>query len=175
MSASDDRDAELASASAPDVAASDAVMAERRVRALFDHSPFAIQIFAPNGQTRHVNRAYTELWGLTLEQLAHFNVLDDSRLEAAGLAPLIRRGFAGEAITIPPVRYTPESTPTLQGGRAHWLRAFIYPVADQNSRVCEVMILFEDVTSRKKATSCWSSVWPSARASCRRCWRSRGI
>ena len=98
--------------SAPDPSESDAVLAEQRVRALFDHSPFAIQIFAPNGQTRHVNRAYTKLWGLSLEQLAQFNVLDDSRLEAAGLAPLIRRGFAGEVITIPAMRYTPEATPS---------------------------------------------------------------
>jgi PAS domain-containing protein len=40
--------------------------------ALFDHSPFAIQIFTPNGQTRHVNRTYTKLWGLRGEQLARF-------------------------------------------------------------------------------------------------------
>jgi PAS domain-containing protein len=127
MSASDRRDSEATSGleRTPDHPDFDAVLAEQRVRALFDHSPFAIQIFAPNGQTRHVNRAYTELWGLSLEQLASFNVLDDSRLAAAGLAPLIRRGFAGEAITIPPMRYTPEATPTIQGGRAHWLRAFI--------------------------------------------------
>jgi PAS domain-containing protein len=92
-----------------DYGAIDAVLAEQRVRALFDHSPFAIQVFAPNGQTRHVNRAYTELWGLSGEQLAGFNVLDDARLEAAGLTPLIRRGFAGEALTIPPMRYTPEA------------------------------------------------------------------
>src|SRR5438128_12244957 len=97
---------------APTSATADLVLAEQRVRALFDYSPFAIQIFAPNGQTRHVNRAYTELWGLSLEQLAEFNVLDDTRLAAAGLAPLIRRGFAGEALTIPPMRYTPEPTPT---------------------------------------------------------------
>ena len=136
---------------APDPSESDAVLAEQRVRALFDHSPFAIQIFAPNGQTSHVNRAYTELWGLSLEQLAQFNVLDNSRLEAAGLAPLIRRGFAGEAITIPSMRYTSEATPTIQGGRAHWLRAFIYPVTDQGGSVCEVMILFEDVTVQEES------------------------
>jgi PAS domain S-box-containing protein len=136
---------------AADRSESDSVLAEQRVRALFDHSPFAIQIFAPNGQTRHVNRAYTELWGLNLEQLAEFNVLDDTRLAAAGLAPLIRRGFAGEALTIPPMRYTPEATPTIQGGRTHWLRAFIYPVTDQSGSVCEVMILFEDVTAQEES------------------------
>jgi hypothetical protein len=69
-----------------DLPQADALLAEQRVRALSDHSPFAIQISAPNGQTRHVNRAYTELWGRG-DQLASFNVLDDSRLEAAGLAP----------------------------------------------------------------------------------------
>ncbi|MEO7908588.1 MAG: histidine kinase [Roseiflexaceae bacterium] len=151
MSASGGHDVAPAGDPAPGSNDSDAIVAEQRVRALFDHSPFAIQIFAPNGQTRHVNRAYTELWGLSGEQLARFNVLDDSRLEAAGLTPLIRRGFAGEAITIPPVRYTPETTPTIQGGRAHWLRTFIYPVTDQGGRVCEVMILFEDVTAQEES------------------------
>jgi PAS domain S-box-containing protein len=126
----------------------DAILAEQRVRALFDHSPFAIQVFAPDGQTRHVNRAYTELWGLSGEQLAGFNVLDDARLDAAGLTPLIRRGFAGEALTIPPMRYTLDATPTLQGGRDHWLRVFVYPVTDQRGAVCEVMLLFEDVTEQ---------------------------
>ena len=62
MSASGDRDTAPAGNPTPDTAADDAVVAEQRVRALFEHSPFAIQIFAPNGQTRHVNRAYTELW-----------------------------------------------------------------------------------------------------------------
>jgi PAS domain S-box-containing protein len=148
---SDPQDPEVQGDPSPTPDASDTVLAEQRVRALFDHSPFAIQIFAPNGQTRHVNRAYTELWGLSLEQLAGFNVLDDSRLAAAGLAPLIRRGFAGEALTIPPMRYTPEATPTLQGGRAHWLRAFIYPVTDESGSACEVMILFEDVTAQEES------------------------
>ncbi len=153
MSASDGRNPEALGGPELISAASDsaAVLAEQRVRALFDHSPFAIQIFAPNGQTRHVNRAYTELWGLSLEQLAQFNVLDDSRLAAAGLEPLIRRGFAGEALTIPPMRYTLEATPTIQGGHDHWLRAFIYPVTDQRGNVCEVMILFEDVTAQEES------------------------
>jgi PAS domain S-box-containing protein len=128
----------------------DAILAEQRVRALFDHSPFAIQIFAPNGQTRHVNRAFTELWGLSGEQLERFNVLEDPSLQAAGLGPLIQRGFAGEAIAIPPMRYTPEAVPTIQGGRAHWLRAFVYPVTDQHGAVCEVMFLFEDVTAQEE-------------------------
>jgi PAS domain S-box-containing protein len=151
MPAADQRAPEAIGSRAPAGPDPDAVLAEQRVRALFDHSPFAIQIFAPNGQTRHVNRAYTELWGLSLAQLADFNVLDDSRLTAAGLAPLIRRGFTGEAIAIPPMRYTPQATPTIQGGHAHWLRAFIYPVTDQRGNVCEVMILFEDVTTQEES------------------------
>jgi hypothetical protein len=39
----------------------------------------------------------------------------------------------------------------MQGGRAHWLRAFIYPVTDQGGSVCEVMILFEDVTAQEES------------------------
>jgi PAS domain S-box-containing protein len=126
-------------------------MADLRVRALFDNSPLAIHIFAPDGQSRQVNRAYRELWGFGDEQLLRFNVLEDPWLEAAGLTALIRRAFAGSATAIPPMRFTPDAVPTIQGGRAHWLKAFVNPVKDEAGAVREVMILFEDVTEQQEA------------------------
>src|SRR3569623_1003563 len=39
----------------------------RRAHALFEHSPFSIQNFSPDGWTNAVNRAWQRLWGATPE------------------------------------------------------------------------------------------------------------
>ena len=126
---------------------------ETRFRSLFEQSPFATQIASPDGRTIAVNQAYVELWGVTAEQLrsANFNLLEDQRLAAAGLLPYIRKGFTGEATTIPPVCFTPAVVPSIRGGRARWIRSFIYPTKDGDGAIREVMIMFEDVTEQKQA------------------------
>lgn len=68
---------------------------------MFDQSPQSIQIFAPDGRTLLVNRAWENLWGLTLEQIADYNILKDPQLVAKGIMPYVERGFAGEATAIP--------------------------------------------------------------------------
>ena len=32
------------------------------LRSLFDHMPFAVQIYTPDGRLRYVNRAHREMW-----------------------------------------------------------------------------------------------------------------
>ena len=66
-------------------------------RSMFEQSPQSIQVFAPDGRTISVNRAWEELWGLSLVQLGDYNVLADQQLIAKGIMPFIERGFAGEA------------------------------------------------------------------------------
>ena len=39
---------------------------EERFRGLMEQAPFSIQVFSPDGRTRRVNRAWEELWGITL-------------------------------------------------------------------------------------------------------------
>ena len=41
----------------------------RRAQAMIDQAMFSIQLLEPDGTTRYVNRAFEELWGLTLDQL----------------------------------------------------------------------------------------------------------
>ena len=62
-----------------------------------EQAPFSVQVFAPDGRTVRVNRAWEELWGVTLDQIADYNMLDDPQLEAKGVLPYIRRAFAGRA------------------------------------------------------------------------------
>ncbi|HEX8145485.1 MAG TPA: PAS domain S-box protein [Pyrinomonadaceae bacterium] len=122
--------------------------------ALIEQSPFSIQILSPDGHTLRVNHAWEELWGVTLEQIADYNMLEDQQLVARGVMPYIKRGFAGEAVAIPPILYDPNETIPAGSSRTEprrWVRAFIYPVKDEAGRVREVVLMHEDITEHKRA------------------------
>src|SRR5919112_5221307 len=70
---------------------------ETRFRLMIEQSPLSIQIFSPDGRTLRVNRAWEELWGVTLDRIPGYNVLQDPQLMDKGLMPYIQKGFAGEA------------------------------------------------------------------------------
>jgi PAS domain S-box-containing protein len=127
---------------------------EARFRTLVEQSPVSTQILAPDGRTLRVNRAWEELWGVTFEQLGDYNVLRDPQLEEKGIAPYIRRGFAGEAVEIPAILYDPEETipgKTRHADPRRWVSAVIYPVKDEEGRVREVVLMHEDITERRRA------------------------
>jgi PAS domain S-box-containing protein len=127
---------------------------ETRTRALIEQSPFSIQILSPDGRTLMVNRAWEELWGITLDQLDGYNMLEDQQLVLKGVMPYIRKGFAGEAATIPAIMYDPSETipeRTAHTDLGRWVRAFIYPLKDERGSVREVVLMHEDITERKRA------------------------
>ncbi|HEX8557253.1 MAG TPA: CHASE domain-containing protein [Pyrinomonadaceae bacterium] len=127
---------------------------ENRFRTLVEQSPVSTQIFSPDGRTVRVNRAWEELWGATLERLGGYNILEDPQLEEKGIAPFIRRGFAGEPTAVPAILYNPEETiPGLTRNEdpRRWVSAVIYPVKDEAGRVREVVLMHEDITERVRA------------------------
>jgi PAS domain S-box-containing protein len=127
---------------------------EARFRALMEQSPLSIQVFAPDGRTVRVNRAWEELWGVRLEQAVDYNVLHDRQLEEKGIAPFIRKGFGGEATAIPAIEYDPnQSIPdrTRHKDPRRCVRAFIYPLRDDHGRISEVVLIHEDITAQRRA------------------------
>ena len=127
---------------------------ETRFRTLIEQSPFSTQILSPDGRTLRVNRAFEELWNLTLEDLAEYNMLEDRQLVEKGIMPHIRKGFAGEAAAIPAIAYDPEQTVPGRSGNGEpvrWVRGFVYPVKDETRGVREVVLVHENVTERKLA------------------------
>jgi PAS domain S-box-containing protein len=125
---------------------------EKLFRVSLEQSPMSTQILSPEGMTIWVNHAWEKLWGVTLEQIAHYNMLEDEQLVAKGVMPFILKAFAGEATEIPPILYDPQETipdMTVNPEPARWVRGFIYPVKDEEGRVHEVVLTHEDITERK--------------------------
>src|SRR5918999_2582039 len=127
-------------------------LSETRFRMMIEQSPLSIQIFSPDGTTVRVNRAWERLWGVTLDQIPGYNVLQDPQLVEKGIMPYIEQGFAGRAVAIPPVKYEPEVTiPDVSGVSHRWVQAFIYPVKDPDGNILEVVLVHEDITERMEA------------------------
>lgn len=127
---------------------------ESRFRTIVEQSPFSIQVLSPDGKTVMVNRAWEELWGLTLEQLTGYNMLEDRQLEAKGVLPYILRGFRGEPTEIPVILYDPSETLTdvaFEGDCRRWVEASIYPVKDEAGEIRQVILVHQDVTDRMRA------------------------
>ncbi len=127
---------------------------ESRFRSLVEQSPLSIQILSPDGRTLRVNRAWEELFGATVDDLADYNLLEDQQLIERGIMPYIKRGFAGEPTLIPPIMYDPDETipgVTAREDSRRWIRALIYPVKDEFENIHEITLIHEDITERKRA------------------------
>jgi PAS domain S-box-containing protein len=125
---------------------------EKLFRISLEQSPMSTQIFSPEGRTLWVNHAWEKLWGVTLDQIVGYNVLEDQQLVAKGVMPYIRKAFAGAATEIPPILYNPEETIphlTVNKEPGRWVRGFIYPVKDEAGAVREVVLTHEDITESK--------------------------
>jgi PAS domain S-box-containing protein len=127
---------------------------EERFRAILEQAPLSIQIITPDGRIVRVNRAWEELWGVTLDQLGDYNILEDQQLAEKGVLPYIRRALAGEAVEIPPVLYDPNATIpniTRHAEPRRWTKAIAYPIKDEAGRVREIVLMHEDITDRMLA------------------------
>jgi signal transduction histidine kinase/PAS domain-containing protein len=131
-----------ASASTPTLAISDAVFAQL---------PFGTALYDLDGRIAAANPAYERHWGIRLVDVPpDYSLLTDPQLERAGLLPLVRRAYAGEYVTLPPVRYDAAAA-TGDAGRAVWTQAHCFPVRDGAGSVTHVAITFLDVTSHVEA------------------------
>ena len=137
---------------------------EARFRALMEQAPFSVQLLGPDSRTLRVNRAWEELWGVTLRPIAGYVMLEDPQLEAKGVLPYLRRAFAGEPVSIPAILYDPNETipdrarpPTRPG----WVSAVAYPLRDPDGTVREVVLVHQDITERATGPRRRPGSWPT--------------
>ncbi len=127
-----------------------------RFHTIVDQSPFSMIVYKPNGRPLLVNQAAAELWGYSPDDLeylfANYNIFKDEQLIAKGIMPYIEKAFAGEFMEIPPVKYDQRTadTPTGSGRGLTWIRSYLYPAKDAEGNVSLVVMMHEDVTTRKQ-------------------------
>jgi PAS domain S-box-containing protein len=123
---------------------------EERWRMVFEQAPFSVQVFAPDGATRRVNRSWEKLFGMSRDQAQGFNVLTDPQLSKSEAAPVIRRAFEGEVVSVPAVPFELQPKPA-EGPPVRWIGATMFPLRDEQGNLLEVVCMHEDITERKQA------------------------
>src|SRR3954471_7804434 len=71
------------------------------LESVFLHAPVAFQIYGSDGHCLLTNHAFRRLFGVAPPP--EYNVLHDRIVERNGHRELIRRAFAGETISVPPL------------------------------------------------------------------------
>lgn len=122
---------------------------EERFKGLMKQSPFSIQILDTSGVTTLVNSAFENLWGLKIEDLKDYNMLQDEQLIKLKIMPFIKKAFAGEAVIIPTSEYDVKDT--FGKSFKKWVQAHVYPIKDSIGKIVNVILVHEDITERKQA------------------------
>jgi signal transduction histidine kinase/CheY-like chemotaxis protein len=121
---------------------------------IFANAPVGLQIYARDGHCVLVNQAHTQLFGAVPPP--EFNLFTDNILVERGVAELVRRGFAGERIVIPPIWYDIRELRNVPpdmvlGGRRIAIGAQLVPLRDTQGEVTHVLVVFHDVTQLHEA------------------------
>jgi PAS domain S-box-containing protein len=131
-----------------------------RFRRLVEQSPLAIEILTPEGQVSQVNASWMRLWNFneqeTAEVLENYNMLADKQAEGHGVASLIRKAFAGEAVVLPPIEYVVNRTLDNIGlehirGRSPWIQCHLFPIRNPSGEITNVVSTYVDITEQKQA------------------------
>ncbi len=120
--------------------------ADLHLRTAIEQSPLATAILGPDGRYLLVNAAWKALWSLAVGRAADVsNAFEDERLRSMGLTPYLEECRANGAVTTSPLFL--ETRGDEAGSR--WLKAFVYPVRDDDGSLLQMGLVLEDFTERK--------------------------
>ncbi|MBD3408856.1 MAG: PAS domain S-box protein, partial [Ignavibacteriales bacterium] len=121
---------------------------EKNVRELIENVPVSVQVIRKDGKTAFVNKAYEAMWGATEARMRECDFFQNGRAEKLGVTAAVRRSFEGETIEVPEFSYEVE-TPDGETRRV-CARATTVPLMDEAGKVKRVIVMYEDVTSRRE-------------------------
>lgn len=121
-------------------------------KTIFDQSPISTQVFTLDGETYMVNTAWEQLWNIQFSKLKSYNILNDQQLVETGVMPYVKRGFKGEVVTLPAIRYEPSKTVSVKGAVEYkWLSATMYPIKNEVNKIEYIVLQHKDISERRKA------------------------
>ncbi|HYO51979.1 sensor histidine kinase [Archangium sp.] len=118
---------------------------EAQMRLVTDALPVLVSFIQRDGRYGYINRAYTEWFGLSPEQILgrHFrDILSDVAYDT--VHPLIERSLAGEALSF-------ERELPYVHGQPRSVRASYMPHRDARGQVEGMVALVQDITAEKRA------------------------
>lgn len=127
--------------------------AEKRFRTIFEQTPFSMQIFDKYGMTKTVNHAWEKLWGIPKKMVVNqYNVLHDPQLKETGSISYIKQAFKGKYAEIPAIQYDVQRTiSSIRPSQIPWVKAYIFPIKDENNEIEQVVLMHQDITESKTA------------------------
>jgi signal transduction histidine kinase len=121
-------------------------------KTIFEQTPISTQILSINGETAMVNKAWEKLWNVKSKYLKGYNMLKDKQLVETGIMPFIKRGFKGEVVVIPPIKYIPAKSVKVKGAVPYrWLGAIMYPIKDERGKLLFIVLQHNDITDLKES------------------------
>ncbi|MEM7107617.1 MAG: PAS domain-containing sensor histidine kinase, partial [Bacteroidota bacterium] len=129
-------------------------------KSLIAKSPIATAIYRPDGSPKYFNEAYGDIWGAPREvgralvSNTAYNIFEDEQLDDIGLTLFVQKGFSGETVDIPPVRYNPGKTKSLSHlgiDQEKYIKGHIYPIKDDLGVIQEVAFVIADITFQMQA------------------------
>jgi PAS domain S-box-containing protein len=115
------------------------------LESLFALAPVGFQIYEASGRSLLVNQAFLDLFGSAPPD--GYNVLEDEIAAKNGVLGLIRRAFAGETVSLPPIWYDPRELKQVEHGNRIAVAATFLPLFDRAGAVTHVAIVFKDMTA----------------------------
>src|SRR5690348_12613124 len=102
---------------------------------IFAACPVPLQLYSVKGRSLLTNRAFLDLFGVAPPP--EYNVLEDEVAREQGVLALIRRAFAGETVSVPPVWYDPRELTQVKvsEGRRVAMSATFVPILDAGGEV----------------------------------------
>ena len=80
-------------------------------KTLFDQSPYAMQIYSPDGVVVKTNKAWDAFWGVERSNAVNnYNINKDKQAQAVGLTSAFKQALAGISTSIQDVEYDPALT-----------------------------------------------------------------
>ena len=127
---------------------------EQRFRTLFEQSPLSIHILSREGAVLKANQAWEQLWNTKVDEIPHYNALEDPQLIDQGIVPYLQRAFAGETVTFPTAQIDPSLIARerqFPKDSVRWVSGVAYPFLNYAGKVSEVVVIREDITARTHA------------------------
>lgn len=124
-----------------------------RYKDVVNQSPVATQIVNTQGFSIYVNKAWERMWGVGIEALDNYSILNDKQLIDAGVMPAIEKALQGETVFVQPIAYDKGQNPNVVSQGVAWVQTRVYPLLGAERTVQALVLLHEDVSEQIKVAS----------------------